>query len=139
MTGYLIDTNVISELTRDTPHPRVVAFLSKETQVWLSSIVIHEFEFGLQLLPDGHRRDYLFEKYTDIVSTYPERVLSLDRPAAELAAKLRAQARSSGRIVDLGDALIAGTAMAHNLTIATRNVTDFETLGVDVFDPWRTI
>ena len=137
MTGYLLDTNVVSELTRDVPHPRVVTFLNEHHDLWLSSLVIHELEYGLQLLPHGRRRNLLFAMQSDIVSRYDDRILSLDRPAAEWAAQLRAQARRSGRPVDVGDALIAGIARAHDLCVATRNVGDFDGLDVDVTNPWE--
>ena len=60
-----------------------------------------------------------------------------DRPEAAQAATLRAQAHRSGRVLDLGDALIAGTAMANALSVATRNVGDFESLGLNVVNPWE--
>ncbi len=138
MTGYLIDTNVVSELSKESPNPSVIAFLRNETQIWLSTIVIHEIEFGIQLLPEGRRRESLFRMCTDVVSAYSDRVLSIDRSVAERAAVLRARSRKVGHIVDLGDALIAGTAMAHGLTLVTRNVRDFDGLGIDVHDPWQS-
>ena len=138
MTGYLIDTNVVSEISKETPNSSVVAFLKEEAQVWLSTIVIHEIEFGLQLLPEGRRREGLYRMYTEVVSAYSDRILSIDRSAAERAANLQAQSQKVGHILDLGDALIAGTAMTHGLTIATRNVKDFDGLGLDVFDPWQS-
>ena len=59
MTGFLLDTNVVSELTRDRPDPRVVAFLSAQPDLWLSTLVLHELEYGLELLPAGSRREGL--------------------------------------------------------------------------------
>lgn len=138
MNGYLIDTNVVSELSKETPDPSVVTFLRTEAQIWLSTIVIHEIEFGIQLLPEGRRRDSLTRMCADVVSVYSDRILGIDRLAAERAAELRAQARNVGHIVDLGDALIGGTAIVHGLTIATRNVRDFEGLGLDIYDPWQS-
>ena len=138
MTAYLLDTNVVSELTRDTPHPRVIAFLAEQNDVWLSAIVIHELEYGLQLLTRGHRSDRLRAMQSNIVSEYEDRILPLDRTAAEWAAHFRAHARRSGRVLDLGDALIAGTAKAHGLSLATRNIADFDGLDVDVTNPWET-
>ena len=138
MTGYLLDTNVLSELTRDVPHPRVVNFLSEQPNLWLSSILIHELEYGLHLLPPGHRRELLTAVLADIVSAYGGRILSLDKAAASWAARLQAQARQAGRNVDVGDALIAGIAWANELTIATRNVSDFQDLGVTVTNPWES-
>lgn len=138
MTGYLLDTNVISELTKGAPHPNVVDFLEHEAEVWLSSIVVHEIEFGLQLLPAGRRRDSLNELHSNLMSHYADRILSLERSEAEWAARLRARARRAGHMVDLGDALIAGTAIANDLAVATRNVSDFDVLGIKVFDPWAS-
>ena len=136
--GYLLDTNVVSELSKDVPHPGVLTLLQDERRVWLSSVVIHEIEFGLQLLPVGRRRDSLRRLHINIMSLYSDHVLDLDRSAAEWSAKLRARARKSGFVIDLGDALIAGTAMANDLSVVTRNVSDFEALGVDVLDPWAS-
>ena len=137
MTGYLLDTNVISELSRDVPNPDVVAFLSDADDLWLSSVVIHEIEYGLELLPAGRRRDLLSEIQSSVLLAYVNRILPFDRSAAEWAARMRAVARRAGRVVDLGDVLIAGTAKVHDLTVATRNVRDYEGMGVDVFDPWN--
>ena len=137
MTGFLLDTNVVSELTRNRPEPRVVAFLSEQPDLWLSALVLHELEYGLELLPPGARHDGLGEALAAFVAEYEDRVLPLDRMAAAWAARLRARAQRSGRVVDLGDALIAGTARAHDLSIATRNVRDFERMEVEVTDPWE--
>ncbi len=136
MTGYLLDTNVVSELTREAPDPRVVAFLNRQEDLWLSSILIHELEYGLQLLPPGRRRDLLYEMKTSIVSTYDGRILPLDVPAAEWASQLRVQARRAGRVLDIGDALIAGIAKANVLVLATRNIGDFQAVDVEVVNPW---
>lgn len=65
------------------------------------------------------------------------RLLPLARQEAEWAARLRAQAQRSGRVMHLADALIAGTAKVHALAVATRNVGDFEYLGVAVTNPWK--
>ena len=69
-------------------------------------------------------------------SGYEDRILPLDRTGAEWAAQFRVQAQHSGLTLNLGDALIAGTAKAHDLAVATRNVRDFEGLGVDVVNQW---
>ena len=136
MSGFLLDTNVLSELTREVPHPGVIAFLAEQEDLWLPSLVVHELEYGIQLLPQGRRRDHLLALLTSIISTYADRILALDRPAAESAARLRAQARRMGRPLDLGDALIAGIAQSNVLTIATRNVRDFDYVEVAVISPW---
>ena len=83
MTAYLLDTNVVSELTRDAPHPQVIVFLAGKNDVWLSAMVIHELAYGLQLLPPGRRSDRLRAMQSGIVSEYEDRILPLDRTAAE--------------------------------------------------------
>ena len=138
MTGYLLDTNVISELTRNIPDPRVVDFLTERDDVWVSSVLIHEVEYGVRLLPQGIRRNRLSTMQAAILSGYAHHVLPLDRAGAEWAAEFRANAWRSGHTVDMGDALIAGIARANALTVATRNVADFRPFNVDVINPWET-
>ena len=138
MSAYLIDTNVVSELTKALPDPGVVAFLSEQDDLWLSSVVLHELEFGLRSLPQGRRRDDLQQVLSDFIAEFDDRILPLERIEAEWAARLRAEAHLSGRVLYLGDALIAGTAKAHGLSVATRNVKDFDGLDVNVANPWQT-
>lgn len=138
MSGFLLDTNVVSELTKDAPNPRVVAFLTEQDDLWLSALVLHELEFGLQLLPPGQRRDGLQSALSEFIAAYEDRILPLERTGAEQAAQFRAQAHRCGRVLDLGDALIAGTAKVHGLSVATRNTGDFAGLDVDVINPWKT-
>ncbi len=137
MSGYLIDTNVVSELTKASPDPRVIAFLSEQQELWVSSVVVHELEFGLQLLPQGSRQDRLRRFISDFVVEFEDRILALERLEAEWAARLRGKAHHSGRVLHLGDALIAGTAKAHELSLATRNTGDFDGLDLDIVNPWQ--
>ncbi len=138
MNGYLLDTNVVSEVLRRTPHARVVTFLTAHDDLWLSSIVIHELEYGLQRMAEGQRRASLQDGLLGVIAEYEDRILPLERGGAEWAARFRAHAQRSGRTLDLGDALIAGTAKTHDLAIATRNVRDFDALDVKVVNPWKT-
>ncbi|MDE0145235.1 MAG: type II toxin-antitoxin system VapC family toxin [Nitrospira sp.] len=138
MNGYLLDTNVISEVIRSTPHTRVVTFLTKHDDLWLSSIVIHELEYGLERMAQGQRRSGLQDSLLGVIAEYEDRILPLERVGAEWAARFRAQAHRFGRTLDLGDALIAGTAKTHDLAIVTRNVRDFDVLEVQVVNPWQT-
>ncbi len=137
MSGFLLDTNVVSEMTRSAPAPSVLAFLGGQHDLWLSSVVVYELEFGVRLLPQSRRRDELEAGLAGIIAGYEGRILPLERREAEWAAELRAHARRSGRVLDLGDAFIAGTAKAHDLAVATRNITDFEYLDIDVVNPWE--
>ena len=137
MNGFLLDANVVSELTRDDPSPHVIGFLADHDDLWLSSITIHELEYGLRLLPAGQRRDRLSAMVSSIVSIYQDRILTLDRTGADWSARFRVQERRSGRVLDLGDALIAGIARANDLAVAARNVDDFQFLAIEIFNPWR--
>ena len=137
MNGYLLDTNVISELTKESPDPRVIEFLSEHENLWLSTIVMHELEFGLQLLPEGSRRYSLQVVLSEFIAEHQDRILPVDRKKAEWAARLRSQARRSGRVLHLGDALIAGTARVHGLSVVTRNTEDFAGLDIRVRNPWE--
>ncbi len=136
MSGFLLDTNVVSEAARFTPDVRVIAFLADQADLWLSPVVLHELEFGVQRLPEGRRRGRLRVSLASFIRQYEDRILPLGRSEAEAAAMLRAQAQRAGRVLNLGDALIAGTAQVNHLQVATRNVTDFEVLDVRVTNPW---
>lgn len=138
MAGFLIDTNVVSELTRSEPDLNVVAFLDTQPDIWLSTVVLHELEYGLGLLPAGKRRDELSSIIANLVAEYGDRIIPLERAEAQAAAELRVAAKNSGKVLHLGDALIAGTAKMHALTIASRNITDFDGLGVPIANPWNT-
>ena len=136
MTGFLLDTNVISELTRPEPDANVVAFLDSQPDLWLCTVVLHELDYGLRLLPAGKRRESLQAAIAALIAAYEDQIILLDRAEAQASASLRAMAKTDGRILHLGDALIAGTAATHGLTVATRNTGDFEGLGVPMVNPW---
>ena len=79
MSGFLLDTNVISEMTFDAPNPQVIAFLAAQDNLWLSAVVVHELEYGLQLLPPGHRRDRLVAAHSHVIRAYGDRIVPLRR------------------------------------------------------------
>lgn len=133
----LLDTNVVSELTRDAPDPNVSVFISSQSDLWLASVVVYEMEYGMLLLPAGRRRDNVALANLRILTAFRDRVLSLDRIGAEWAGRFRAQAQRRGHLLSVNDALIAGTAMAHNLALVTRNVRDFAGLDIEIINPWE--
>lgn len=137
MSGYLLDTNVISELARAGRDPQVVSFLTEQNDLWLSVIVVHELEFGAQTAKDPQHRSRLIAFYRSFFDRHTSRILPVERSVAERGVQLRAEAQRAGRVLHLPDALIAGTATVHNLILATRNVRDFADLGVDVVNPWE--
>lgn len=128
---------MVSELTRNAPEPQVIEFLAGHSELWVSTIVLHELEFGLRFLPEGQRRKGLQAMLANFMERYTNRILPVAREEAQWAARFRADARQCGRVLHLGDALIAGTARAHDLAIATRNTGDFNGLDVATVNPWE--
>lgn len=132
---YLVDANVLSELTRKVPEPRVVAWLRRhEADLAVSPIVLGEIEYGILLLPAGRRRTRLQHWFASGIQRM--RSLDLDRAAASAWARLLARLRKAGHAMPLKDSLIAATALAHDLAVATRNVRDFRYAGVRLEDPF---
>lgn len=138
MSGYLLDTNVVSELTKDSPNPAIISYLDVHDDLWLSVIVIQELELGVQLLPSGRRRDGLAQWLSLLLADFEGRISPIGRREAEWAAAFQARVHRSGGELELGDALIAGTAMANDMVIVTRNVRDFDRLNIHVVNPWET-
>ena len=138
MNGFLLDTNVISETAKQRPQPAVVEFMVTQTDLWLPVIVIHELAYGIMILDQGRRRDQMTEWLSQIVNDFSGRILPVDQRAAEFAASMRAQVHRDGGRLKVPDALIAGTAMANDMTVVTRNVRDFDDLGIDIVNPWET-
>lgn len=136
MTAYLLDTNVISELTRPVPNPQVIDFLQHLEEGYLSVITVHELHFGLQCLPEGRRRRSLSEMIETCLSQYGDYVLPVTQAEASAAGVLRSMALSAGRTLHLADALIAATAWVGGLTLATRNTADFNGLSIALSNPW---
>ncbi len=138
MTGVLLDTNVISELTKPNRDPSVVRFLEALEDGTVSAISVHELSYGLERLTDGVRRRALAETVEQFLALYEDRIAPIGVPEARAAAALRADLARHGRTLHLADALIAATALVRGLTLATRNVADFEGLGVTLHNPWES-
>lgn len=136
MTHFLLDTNIISELTKQAPDQGVVDFIADLPVAWLSVVTLHELEYGVGLLPKGKRRQAIQNVISGLVRQYEGHILPLTPNEAQEAAIFRVLRRQHGTVLHLADALIAGTAKVHHLTVATRNVKDFEQLGIEVFNPF---
>ena len=89
MSGYLLDTNVVSETARRNPNPAVVDFLAASDHLWLSAIVVGELELGIQLLPEGQRRNELQGWLSMLLEEFGERVLPVRSEEAQWAATFR--------------------------------------------------
>ncbi|HEY1615041.1 MAG TPA: type II toxin-antitoxin system VapC family toxin [Rhizomicrobium sp.] len=135
---FVIDTNIVSELTRASPHPAVVAFLNRNADLLLSVIVLHELEFGIQCARDAGRRAKLQAFAIRLRSQFEGRIVDVDFPIAETAGKLRAIEKAKGRPLAELDAFIAATALVKGATLVTRNTKDFARLAIPLLNPWET-
>ena len=131
---YLLDTNVVSELRRPRPHARVLAWLKRvrDTDLYLSAVTIGELQAGVEITRDQDptKAAEIEAWLEEVATTY--NVLPMDAQAFRYWARLLH--RRSGDLVE--DAMIAATALVHDLTVVTRNVRDFEALGVRTLNPF---
>jgi toxin FitB len=132
----LLDTNVISETTRKKPDANVLGFLTVLDHAVVSVLTLHELHFGICRLPHGQRRTDLAMSVDRFFETFDDAVIDVSRVIARLAAELRADAQAKGRTLHVADALIAATALEQGITLATRNVGDFDGLGLNLINPW---
>lgn len=132
---YLVDANVLSEPTRASPAPAVVAWLrSVETAIVIDPIILGEIRFGIHLLPGGRRRQRLEDWFERGVARV--RCLPWDAETGLRWGRLLADLRRQGKAMPVKDSMIAATALQHRCVVATRNVRDFRLAGVDVCDPF---
>ncbi len=134
--SYLVDTNVLSELRRRDPDANVVRWLEARpaTTLYLSVLTLGELRKGVEALPDGARKRRLLDWLeVELPAFFIGRVLSIDARVADRWGYLAAQ---SGRPLPAIDSLLAATALAHDLTLVTRNLRDFQYSGLRVVDPW---
>ena len=134
----LLDTCVVSELTRPKPDPGLVGWFSsaQSEDLFLSAITIGEIRKGTAKLAPGRRRAALSAWTDELSRSFAGRVLPVDEPVAARWAEIAARAEKTGKPKPLADGLIAATALQHGLTLATRNVDDFEPFAVALFNPW---
>lgn len=142
MTGFLVDTNVVSEVLRPAPDVRVAAWCqgAKKDLLHLSVVSFGEIRKGLTVMPAGTRRSQL-EKALDtlIPEWFAGRILPMSQAVAERWGVLEGQRQLMGRPLHVPDAQIAATALEHGLTLVTRNVRDFESLGLAILNPWDAL
>jgi predicted nucleic acid-binding protein len=127
----LVDTNVISELARLRPAPRVIQWVGQLTTAALSAVTVEEIHFGLSA-----KRNPRIERWFDDFLSADCQILDITAPIARHAGVLRGQLSRRGRPRPQADMLIAATAALHGLTLATRNERDFEDCGVTVVNPF---
>jgi predicted nucleic acid-binding protein len=133
----LLDTNVISELARPEPSPKVVSWVTEHRhQLALSTVTVAELAYGVEILPDGIRRTTLRSLVERLVAAYANRMLAFTERTGWQYGEVMAQARSAGRTMSAPDGMIAAVAMVNGCDLATQNRRDFEILSLRLVDPW---
>ena len=137
--SILLDTNVVSELMRTSPSAGVAAWVSDQPvdALFFSAVSEAELRYGAAILPAGRRRDTLvFRIEAMLRDAFGDGVLPFDTGAARAYGNIAAGRRAGGRPVAPADCQIAAIAASRGMAVATRNVRDFEGMGVRVVDPW---
>ena len=136
---FLLDTNVVSEWTKPAPNRGLISWLAEvdEDRTFLSAITIAELRYGIQRLPAGKRRRSLDDwLVADLSLRFEERILPVDAEVADVFGRLVDRSEKAGRPLGIMDALIASTAELHQLTLVTRDTSDFEHLLPMIINPW---
>ena len=135
----VVDTNVLSDLWRVAPDPKVLAWMDAQVveTLFLSAITVAELRFGLAAMTQGKRRAIYQERLErEVLPAFAGRVLPFDLDASKAYGELMAQARAAGLAIGNADGYIAATAAARGLMVATRDTSPFKAAGLAVIDPW---
>ncbi len=139
MTGWLLDTNVLSELRRPRPEPKVVAFVTGEPlhRLHVSTATLAEIRFGIERVIDAGRRvelnDWLALRVRPL---FEGRVLAISEDVMVRWRLLVEEGRKAGHTFSQPDLIIAATAIHHGLTLVTRDVGEYAMTRVALFNPW---
>jgi predicted nucleic acid-binding protein len=135
----ILDTNVVSELSKPTGDARVLEWLNSqpERNLFLTAITLAEILEGVSLLPDGKRKQMLRVTINEAVARFVNPVLPFGRQAAEVYATLVVRAKAKNDTLPIADAQIAAIAASQGFTVATRDVAPFRAAGVAVINPWE--
>lgn len=136
---YLLDTNIVSEGMKANPEPLVAQWILgvQELDLALSVIAMMELRQGIDMMPEGRRRQAV-ETWlvTDVTQRFRGRILGIDTDVADVCGQLLARQRLSSNIRRIMDVWLAAIALHHGLTIVTRNERDFTGLGIEIVNPW---
>jgi toxin FitB len=140
VNGFLLDTNVPSELTYPRPAPQVERWLEDvdDDQLFFSVISLAEVCKGIAKLPESKKRTQL-QEWLDLTLRpwFAGRILPITEPIAERMGRWAGEGETGGRTIKIADGLIAPTAVEHDLTVVTHNVKDFTAFGVPTLNPWE--
>ncbi len=135
----VLDTNIVSELLKPAPAPRVEAWLAAQdgASLYFTAVGEAELRHGVAILPASRRRHALSKAIEDMLEEdFRDRILPFDRVAARVYAVIAAERRAAGRPISQFDCQIAAIARAHEAAVATRNTRDYQGCGVALIDPW---
>ena len=136
---FVLDTNILSEITNPRPEPLVLNWISGQAvkTLFTSAVTVHEIRYGLELMPKGRRRQTLELAMEKLLTDYfTGKVLSLDPKSARISGEIEASRKQIGHDPGMADCMIAGIAIANGATVVTRNVKHFATTGATVINPW---
>lgn len=137
----VLDTNVVSEILKPAPSDMVVHWLASQesSSVFTTVITQAEILYGIEVLPQGRRRQRLSGVVEDIFRLdFERRILFFDEDSGRQYARIRASRKAVGRPIPQLDAMIAAIARVHRAAVATRNTADFEHCGIRLINPWTT-
>lgn len=137
---YLLDTCVISELVKTKPNKKVVSWITKNDEVnfYLSSLTFGELYKGISKLPVSKRRKKLSQWIEhDLKERFTGKIFDIDLLVAKTWGEVQGASEATGNPMPAIDGLIAATALTHNLTVVTRNVTDMQQSGATLLNPWK--
>lgn len=139
MTGWLLDTNILSELRRPKPEPRVLAFIVDQPLdlLFVSAVTLAEIRFGIELVTDASRRADLNTWLTHKVRPmFDQRVLPVSEDIMFKWRLLVEDGRKVGHTFSQPDLIIAATALHYGLTLVSRDTGDFQKARVALLNPW---
>lgn len=137
--NILLDTCAISELRKPVPSVLFMTWFEKcdERLLYLSSITFGELRYGIDLLDDGKRKTEFLSWYAKLCLSYRGHIVVPSMDVYEHWGLIRAKRRGMGKPLSMADGLIAATALNTGMALVTRNVNDFQGLGIEIINPWR--
>ena len=136
---FLLDTCVLSALSRSEKDLGVLKFIeeTQENDLYISAITVGEVEYGIGILPEGKRKEGLRGWIRTTLDLFKKRIVPFHEDTASIWGEIRAEGQRAGRTFPVIDAQIAACAKSSGLTLVTRNVKDFEGMGIQILNPWN--